>query len=367
MNRMRRFILAVAPLMLAACASVSDRDRNTIAMLRNVQTEIKEEKIEGGLEKAMLSYQRFLEDTPDSALTPEAIRRLADLKIQKEYGTLTTGAGTAGRTPALPAPEPATRPEVAPVAGAPPEQALAHIPVHDESEADFEKRATMKQPVDRLAAAADTPVAGAVDLERAGTREAIALYEKLLNDYPNYERNDQVQYQMSRAHEELGQVEEAMEVMDRMGREYPRSRYLDEVQFRRAEHFFVRRRYLDAENAYTGIVDIGVSSSFYELALYKLGWTYYKQELYEDALPRFLALMHQKVSVGYDFEKTKDEQERKRTDDTFRVISLSFSNLGGANSAVEYFSHHGQRSYEDSIYSNLGEFYFDKRRYADAP
>src|SRR3990172_11610392 len=142
MNRIRLFLCA-APLMLAACASVSDRDRNTIAMLRNVQTEIKEEKIEGGLEKAMLSYQRFLEDTPDSALTPEAIRRLADLKIEKEYGTLTTGAGTAGRAPALPAPEPATRPEVAKVAGAPPGQGLAHIPVHDESEADFEKRATM--------------------------------------------------------------------------------------------------------------------------------------------------------------------------------------------------------------------------------
>jgi tetratricopeptide (TPR) repeat protein len=255
---------------------------------------------------------------------------------------------------------------VAKVAGAPPEQALAHIPVHDESEADFEKRATMKQPVDRLAAAADTPVAGAADLERAGTREAIALYEKLLNEYPLYERNDQVLYQLSRAYEELGQTEEAMAVMDRMVRDFPRSRYIDEVQFRRAEYFFVHRRYLDAENAYAGIVNTGVRSSFYELALYKLGWTYYKQELYEDALHRFIALMDHKVSVGYDFEQTKDEQERKRTDDTFRVISLSFSNLGGANSAVEYFSHHGKRSYEDSIYSNLGEFYFDKRRYADA-
>src|SRR5512141_2726090 len=117
MNRIRLFICA-APLMLAACASVGDRvpvgDRNgdTIAALRNAPIEIKEEKIEGGLEKAMLGYQRFLEDTPDSALTPEAIRRLADLKIQKEYGTLTTGAATAGRAPALPAPEPVTLPEV---------------------------------------------------------------------------------------------------------------------------------------------------------------------------------------------------------------------------------------------------------------
>jgi cellulose synthase operon protein C len=53
-------------------------------------------------------------------------------------------------------------------------------------------------------------------------------------------------------------------------------------------------------------------------------------------------------------------------EDTFRVISLSFSNLGGADSVVEYFARHGKRSYEDSVYSNLGEFYFDKRRYADA-
>jgi outer membrane protein assembly factor BamD (BamD/ComL family) len=358
--------------MLAACASVGDRNpvsdgnTNTIDTLRHAHIEIKEEKIEGGLEKAMLSYQRFLEDTPDSALTPEAIRRLADLKIQKEYGTLTTGAGTAGRAPASPAPKPARRPEVAKAAGAPPEQASAHIPVHDESEADFEKRATMRQPVDNTAAAADTPVAGGDDLERAGTREAIALYEKLLSDYPRYERNDQVLYQLSRAHEELGQTGEAMTVMDRMVRDFPRSRYIDEVQFRRAEYFFTRRRYLDAENSYAGIVNTGVGSSFYEVALYKLGWTFYKRELYEDALQRFIALMDHKVSVGYDFEQTGDEQERKRTEDTFRVISLSFSNLGGADSMVEYFSRQGKRSYEDSVYGNLGEFYFDKRRYADA-
>ena len=365
MNRIRYFIFA-APLTLAACASVSDGSRNTIAALRNVQIEIKEEKVEGGLEKAMLGYQRFLEGTPDSALTPEAIRRLADLKIQKEYGTLATVAETAGRGRALPAPEPATRPGVAPVAGAPPERALAHLPVHGESEADFEKRATMRQPVDNMAVAAVTPVAGADDLERAGTREAIALYEKLLNDYPLYERNDQVLYQMSRAYEELGQTEEAMGVMDRMVRDFPRSRYFDEVQFRRAEYFFTRRRYLNAENAYAGIVNTGAGSSFYELALYKLGWTFYKRELYEDALQQFIALMDHKVSVGYDFEQTGDEQERKRTEDTFRVISLSFSNLGGADSMVEYFSRHGKRSYEDSVYGNLGEFYFDKRRYADA-
>jgi hypothetical protein len=52
----------------------------------------------------------------------------------------------------------------------------------------------------------DGPPEDSNDLERAGAREAIALYTNLLNEYPLYERNDQVLYQMSRAYEELGQI-----------------------------------------------------------------------------------------------------------------------------------------------------------------
>jgi len=365
MNRIRFFIFAV-PMILVACHSVSDRD--TIAKLRHVQIEVKEEKIEGGLDKAMLGYRRFLEETPDSPLTPEAIRRLADLKIEKEYGTLTEGAEAVRQVtkPLLPAPEPSVRPKDPLVTGEPSDQASANIPVYDESDVDFEKRTTREQDVTGMSAAADRSVEGVDDLDRAGAREAIELYTKLLNDYPLYERNDQVLYQMSRAYEELGKIEEAIAVMERMVRDFPRSRYIDEVQFRRAEYFFTHRRYLEAEDAYASTVNTGAASSFYELAIYKLGWTFYKQELYEDALHRFIALLDHKVSIGYDFEQTEDEQERKRMDDTFRVISLSFSNLGGSDSVVEYFSDRGKRSYEDSVYSNLGEFYFDKRRYADA-
>jgi tetratricopeptide (TPR) repeat protein len=48
------------------------------------------------------------------------------------------------------------------------------------------------------------------------------------------------------------------------------------------------------------------------------------------------------------------------------VISLSFSNLGGPETVPEYFSKFGNRSYEDRIYSSLGEHYLGKLRYDDA-
>ncbi len=392
MTRLRCLVPLLVVLSLAACQSVGGRD--TIGGLRHVRIEVKEEQIEGGLDKAMQGYHRFLAETPESALTPEAIRRLADLKIEKEYGTLTEGIEPPARSEAqraATAHATAKRRDAGVAAGAAqplpgaggtaaltgPERVKTTSPLEKgrlapaaagerESQAEFEKRAAQAQPIPEAAFAGNELPGAADDLERASAREAIALYTKLLKEYPLYERNDQVLYQMSRACEELGQTEEAMAVMDRLIREYPRSRYIDEVQFRRAEYFFTRRRYMDAEEAYASIVDIGVSSFYYELALYKLGWTFYKQELYEDALHRFVALLDHKVSVGYDFAQTEDEQERKRMEDTFRVISLSFSNLGGADSVVDYFATHGQRTYEDSVYSNLGEFYVDKRRYADA-
>jgi len=357
MNRLRLFIL-VLPLLILACSSVDSG--KTIAGLRSVKVDISEAPIEGGLEKAMAGYQRFLQETPNTPMAPEAIRRLADLKVEKEYGYISGDQSSEKNSEKMTAPEPAPQPDLN--SSQPP----VVVPEEGESDADFEQRTTQSRPRSATTQSPDEAASATDDLDRAGAREAIVLYQKLLREYPAYERNDQVLYQLSRAYEELGRIEEAMEVMDRMVRDYPQSRYLDEVQFRRAEFFFSHRKYLNAEDAYASIVKLGVGSSYYPLALYKLGWTYYKQELYEEALHRFIALLDYKLSVGYDFDQTEDEQEHKRLEDTFRVISLSFSYLGGADSVVNYFAEQGARSYEDSIYSNLAEYYFVKRRYSDA-
>ncbi len=83
-----RLIIYFFPIILSAC--VSTGNEGTIAQLRYRHVEVTEVEIEGGLAKAMESYHRFLKETPDSALSPEAIRRLADLKIEKEYGYISS-------------------------------------------------------------------------------------------------------------------------------------------------------------------------------------------------------------------------------------------------------------------------------------
>jgi len=58
---------------------------------------------------------------------------------------------------------------------------------------------------------------------------AITLYSTLLKAYPNYPRNDQVLYQLSRAYETTGQPDAALATLDRIVQSYPQSPQLDEV------------------------------------------------------------------------------------------------------------------------------------------
>jgi tetratricopeptide (TPR) repeat protein len=345
--------LLVAPVLAAACAG--SPDRHTLAELHAVEADVTEVQVTNSLDQAMLGYRKFLEEAPESALTPEAMRRLADLKLEKEYGVLGDG-----ELQELPAPE-----QTAADTGRTDRPRAAGIADHSESEDDFERRATGAGRLTASDEVADLDLPGGKAVG-AGPLEAIALYDEILATYPDYPHNDQVLYQKARAYDELGRTEEAIAVMERLIAKYPHSRRIDEVLFRRAEYFFVRKRWIDAEEAYSAITAMGVGSEYYELALYKLGWTFYKQELHREALDEYVALLDFKVSNGYDFDHSDDEDAERRIADTFRVISLSFSNLGGPEVVEQYFGNKGHRSYENRIYSHLGEFYLEKLRYHDA-
>ncbi|MDJ0938331.1 MAG: tetratricopeptide repeat protein [Woeseiaceae bacterium] len=370
----RLLALAVLLSALAACGVTPVEQSGTLAELDTMEPDIEEVYLEDSLERAAESYRRYLAETQESELTPEAMRRLADLQLEREYGVIgAPAAKTAERQPAER--QPAERqaadmqaPEAARRQAATTKSAAANPAAIEsgESDTDFEARASERQAL----LTNDTDLAalppGETATIPAGPLEAIETYQKILATYPNYEYIDQVYYQMTRAYEELGRTDEAVEVMNRLLAEHPGSKYVDEVYFRRGEYFFVRKRFLDAEESYAAITAMGPSSNYYELALYKLGWSLYKQELYEDALHQYLAMLDYRADTGFDFDSIDPDDEEHRVTDTFRVISLAFSNLGDANVVNEYFAEYGHRSYADKIYNNLGEFYFEKLRYEDA-
>src|SRR5579859_2665470 len=364
--RSRAIPIVLASAFLGGCtAHHKPPTQGTLADLQKVAPDVKDAETKQSVDHAMEHYRKFLDESPETPMTPEAIRRLADLQLEKQYGIHT------GETKPKPMPAPESAKAPANTQARIPNKAAAGAKAgRGESDQEFERRTTAENKIPASGASSDssvssTEVVGA-DAAPKGPLEAIALYKKLLAEYPQYKDSDQVLYQMARAYDELGRTEEAMETMERVIKANPNSVHFDEVQFRRGEYFFTRRKFRDAENAYSAITNLGARSSYYELALYKLGWTFYKQDLYEEAVQNYMALLDYKVSTGYNFDEKHKKEDERRVADTFRAVSLSFSNLGGPDAVQQYFTSTKSRSYEDRVYSNLGEHYLTNLRYDDA-
>jgi TolA-binding protein len=197
------------------------------------------------------------------------------------------------------------------------------------------------------------------------------MYEQLLREHPEVARNDTVMYQLARAYELVGRMDEALVVLDKLVNEYPDTPLIDEIQFRRGETLFLRKNFNDAEIAYAFVVEYGPRSRFYEQSLYKLGWSQFKLGWYEDSLDPFFELLDRKISDiqweegEYRLEElTRADQEL--VEDTFRVLSIGFSYMDGANSIDEYLAKRGRPEFSYVIYRNLGDLYLQKERYVDA-
>ncbi len=208
-------------------------------------------------------------------------------------------------------------------------------------------------------------------LEQDSYDNAVSLYQQLLEAYPDYMRNDGVLYQLARAYEIGGRTDDALDVLNELVASYPDTELLDEVQFRRGEMLFLRKDYNEAEQAYQAVVRYGPESRFYEQSLYKLGWSQFKLAWHEDSFKPFFELLDRKVGDielqdGNERLAGLTRAERELVEDTFRVLSISFSYMDGAGSIDEYLATRDAPAYAYIVYMNLGDLYLEKQRFVDA-
>jgi len=206
-----------------------------------------------------------------------------------------------------------------------------------------------------------------VDLQGSS---AIKLYQDLLLAYPNYQRNDQVMYQLARAYETTGQPDQALVTLDQIVAKYPTSPELDEVQFRRGELLFSNKDYDQAEKAYGKVARYGGRSTYYEQSLYKRGWALFKLSMNDESLKPFAKLLDAKLLEGSTGEVARlaelSRADRELVEDTLRVMAITFSYADDGAQSIDAFSKkNGDAPYSYLLYSRLGDLYVDKQRYQD--
>ena len=305
-------VRAALPLLLAssamcglALAQTQAKKAPTIKDLESQQVDVSSEPPHGiDADKTMDSYRRFLDlNAGDAALRAEALRRLGDLNLESSES-----------------------------------QRIEQELVTNEG-----LRAT----------------------------EAIHLYSALLKVYPKYERNDAVLYQLARAYELNAQPDKALATLDKLVASYPSSRYIDEVQFRRGELLFAAKSYAQAQRAYEAVVKSGPASPYYNQSLYKDGWSLFKQGENEKSLEPFSGVLDSVLVAKGDPSSMVEldalsRPNRELVEDTFRVMSITFSYLEGPKSIDEFVKRHASRPYSWLLYSRLGDLYIEKERFTDA-
>jgi TolA-binding protein len=383
--------LAVLLAGLAACASKHPTDNApTLKSLETKTFDVPPDKGVAANDAATIAaYREYLKKAPQDAQRPEAMRRLGDLEMDSADARLGNGSLAADAAKAGPAPAPAATSPAAAAGGAATGAAAAgavpapSAPGKDQTGAPPRPAApgdlatATAPPVASVAGAGKGAIAAPPTTAGTGTpeaqnyRAAVAMYLELLKGYPNAPDNDKVLYQLAHAYELGGDLEAALQVLNRLVREYPHTSLLDEAHFRRGELMFALHNYRGAEDAYATILATRTHTPFFERALYMHGWSLYKQDRLEDALQSFFGVLDLKL-IARESEANLDavpgltRGDRELVEDTLRVVSLCLENLQGAESIPPYMGSALRRDYEFRIYRQLGELYLAQERVKDA-
>jgi TolA-binding protein len=195
---------------------------------------------------------------------------------------------------------------------------------------------------------------------------SVDLLGQILKNYPNYEHKDKVLYLLAYCLQEQNDDDRALLVYDRLIAETADSDYVPEAYVRQGEIYFARDQFERAIERYQHLLKYS-NSKFYDKALYKLGWSYYKKSDYENAVKYFTAVL--------DFYKNRPITARRKgkADDLLQesvdYIAISFTEAEGQNgaaAAVAFMQRQKNPDLGRQIIAKVGEVYDERTDYEAA-
>ncbi|MEO0423874.1 MAG: tetratricopeptide repeat protein [Pseudomonadota bacterium] len=210
-----------------------------------------------------------------------------------------------------------------------------------------------------------------LDAAQAAYGEAIRLYAELVDRFPDRAEGDVVLYQLARAHDQRGEPNDAVLALSRLVTEHPDSPLVDEAWFRQGEAYFLRQDFDLAADAYGQVLAIGDVSDFFDQALYKQGWSLFREARYEDGTAAFWHLAGRiltpdETAYSQRAEDDISRAERELLDDAIRAMSISFSYLEGVDSLTAFLATQPKQGFEHLTYAGLGDLYLGQERFNDA-
>jgi len=232
---------------------------------------------------------------------------------------------------------------------------LADLYVEKSRVSYFIRKSLKKEPLSKLEALpAD-----------AFKNQAIEIYQRILDHFPNFEQSDKVHFFMAHEFREMGKVKEMVVHYRKIIQQFPQSPYVPETYLLLGDHYFKSQNLDMAQTHYTKIIQYPQSPAC-AIAQYKLGWCYINRADFQSAIKRFETAL---IS----------SQNQEKTDiDTYRHVDIRLESLvdmaycyvdcykeQSPQTAIAYFESYAWSlaSYMDAL-EKLAKRYFIKKKWA---
>lgn len=196
--------------------------------------------------------------------------------------------------------------------------------------------------------------------------KTIGLHRDLLTRFPSYRLADAARYLLGYCYGEQEQQDEALAEYVALVENYPDSKFQAEVWTRIGEIHFDGNDAESLEKAISAYrkVQQFPDSPYYDKALYKIAWTYYRLDRYDEAVTSFVELVdyadQQKAKTGISGSELRTEAIQ------YIAISLADEAWGGLDKAKAVLGPIESKDYTGELWKRYGEILYDQTRYRQA-
>ena len=196
-------------------------------------------------------------------------------------------------------------------------------------------------------------------------QEAIDTYSQVLTLFPHRRDSDMLLYQLAKVYMLKGDDEQALTVLTRLTKDFPKSDLIAEVQYRRGDILFNLERFVEANEAFAFVAMGEKTNRFYISANYMRGWSQFKLRAYDNALLSFVKVIDERFADTTAIVMAS-RGDKELLDDTVRVMSMIFADNNGHRQIAQLMNRVGSRHYEYFLYDSLAEYYLSKQQFTDA-
>ncbi len=200
---------------------------------------------------------------------------------------------------------------------------------------------------------------------RISFQKTISLATQVLERWPTIPWKDRVLYRLGISHMDEGNFSRGKDFFEQLVSEYPQSPIVPEAHFRIGEYFFERREFADAIAHYSKLLEAW-DSPYFDLSLYKLGWSYYNINDYAEAITTLIYLIDDANLVSSAGSAAELQSKADLRKEAIDYIAISFTEFGGPRNAKGFLEDRKDQDYVIPIFQKMADVYNSRNFHAEA-